>query len=55
MVFIFGVLGWFPDSRPALIVGAVWIGLLVLAYLIWVKPVADQAAQLAEEPSLSHR
>ncbi|NVZ61576.1 amino acid permease, partial [Pseudomonas gingeri] len=55
MVFIFGVLGWFPDSRPALIVGAVWIGLLVLAYLIWVKPAAAQAARVVQDPSLSHR
>ncbi|KPA92387.1 amino acid permease [Pseudomonas asplenii] len=55
MIFIFGVLGWFPDSRPALIVGAVWLGLLVLAYLIWVKPAVAQAARVAQDPSLSHR
>ncbi|HEX8590515.1 amino acid permease [Pseudomonas sp.] len=38
MVFVFGVLGYFPDSQAALVVGAVWIGLLVIAYWIWVKP-----------------
>jgi histidine transporter len=38
MVFVFGVLGYFPDSQAALVVGAVWIGLLVAAYWIWVKP-----------------
>ena len=38
MVFVFGVLGYFPDSQAALVVGAVWIGLLVVAYCIWVKP-----------------
>ena len=38
MLFIFGVLGYFPDNRAALIVGAVWIVLLVIAYRLWVKP-----------------
>ncbi|MCF7531317.1 amino acid permease [Pseudomonas petrae] len=38
MVFVFGVLGYFPDSQAALVVGAAWIGLLVVAYWIWVKP-----------------
>lgn len=38
MVFVFGVLGYFPDSQAALVVGAVWIGLLVVAFWVWVKP-----------------
>jgi histidine transporter len=38
MLFIFGVLGYFPDNRIALIVGAGWVVLLVAAYFIWVKP-----------------
>jgi len=38
MLFIFGVLGYFPDNRAALIVGAVWIVLLLVAYRLWVKP-----------------
>jgi histidine transporter len=41
MVFVFGVLGYFPDSQPALVVGAVWIVLLVIAYRLWVKPRQD--------------
>src|SRR5476651_6662 len=55
MVFIFGVLGYFPDTRPALIVGAIWIGLLVLAYQVWVKPAAGQAASVTRDPTFSHR
>jgi histidine transporter len=38
MLFIFGVLGYFPDNRAALIVGAVWIVLLVVAYHFWITP-----------------
>ncbi|MGE7958160.1 amino acid permease [Pseudomonas sp. NPDC089530] len=55
MLFIFGVLGYFPDTQAALIVGVVWIALLVLAYLIWVKPAAGQAALVKRDPSFSHR
>ncbi|MFW0758231.1 amino acid permease [Pseudomonas sp. H11T01] len=55
MVFIFGVLGYFPDTQAALIVGVVWIALLVIAYLMWVKPAAGQAAQVSRDLSLSHR
>jgi histidine transporter len=38
MVFVFVVLGYFPDTQAALLVGAVWIVLLVIAYRLWVKP-----------------
>ena len=55
MVFIFGVLGYFPDTQAALMVGVVWIALLVLAYLLWVKPAAGQAALVMRDPSFSHR
>ncbi|KIH85683.1 amino acid permease [Pseudomonas batumici] len=55
MVFIFGVLGYFPDTRPALIVGAVWIGLLMLAYQVWVKPAAARDARVQQAPALSSR
>ncbi|KZN16960.1 MULTISPECIES: amino acid permease [Pseudomonas] len=55
MLFIFGVLGYFPDTQAALIVGVVWIVLLVLAYLTWVKPAAGQAALVARDPDFSHR
>lgn len=40
MLFIFGVLGYFPDNRAALIVGTIWIVLLLSAYGVWVKPKA---------------
>ncbi|ALI01817.1 proline-specific permease ProY [Pseudomonas sp. FW306-02-F02-AA] len=55
MLFVFGVLGYFPDTQAALIVGVVWIVLLVLAYLMWVKPAAGQAALVARDPSFSNR
>jgi histidine transporter len=55
MLFIFGVLGYFPDTQAALIVGVVWIVLLVLAYLTWVRPAAGKAVPVEREPSFSHR
>ncbi|WP_223496694.1 amino acid permease [Pseudomonas sp. A-RE-26] len=55
MLFVFGVLGYFPDTQAALLVGAVWIVLLVVAYLLWVKPAAGQAARVHYEPAVSHR
>ena len=55
MLFVFGVLGYFPDTQAALLVGAVWIVLLVIAYLLWVKPAAGQAAKVHYDPALSHR
>ncbi|PZW99272.1 histidine:proton symporter (AAT family) [Pseudomonas sp. 478] len=55
MLFIFGVLGYFPDTQAALIVGVVWIVLLVLAYLTWVKPAAGKTVPVEREPSFSHR
>ncbi|CAM2790750.1 MULTISPECIES: amino acid permease [Pseudomonas] len=55
MLFIFGVLGYFPDTQAALLVGAAWIVLLVVAYLLWVKPAAGQAAKVDYDPALSHR
>ena len=55
MLFVFGVLGYFPDTQAALLVGAVWIVLLVLAYLLWVKPAAGQAAKVHYDSALSHR
>lgn len=55
MLFVFGVLGYFPGTQAALLVGAVWIVLLVVAYLLWVKPAAGQAAKVHYDPALSHR
>ncbi|MBT8766502.1 amino acid permease [Metapseudomonas boanensis] len=52
MLFIFGVLGYFPDTQAALGVGAVWILLLVAAYWLWVRPkyqgVPSAVANLAD-------
>ncbi len=54
MLFIFGVLGYFPDTQAALLVGVVWVAFLVASYLLWCKPRAGQAAQ-AEVVVESHR
>ena len=51
MVFIFGVLGYFPETQAALMVGVVWILMLVVAYLLWVKPAAGRAIEVAPELS----
>jgi len=55
MLFVFGVLGYFPDTQAALMVGAVWIVLLIIAYWLWVKPAAGQTAKVHYDPALSHR
>ncbi|MEE1865877.1 amino acid permease [Pseudomonas auratipiscis] len=36
MVFIFGVLGWFPATRTAMFVGLGWLTLLSAGYWLWV-------------------
>nr|WP_174505310.1 amino acid permease [Acinetobacter sp. Marseille-Q1620] len=38
MVFILIMMGYFPESRPAIFVGIGWLLLLWLSYMIWVKP-----------------
>ncbi|MCU4316931.1 amino acid permease [Acinetobacter bereziniae] len=38
MVFVIAMIGYFPASRPALYVGAIWLALLAVAYQLWVKP-----------------
>lgn len=38
MLFVFGVLGYFPGTQAALAVGVVWIALLCVAYRLWVHP-----------------
>jgi len=38
MLFIFGVLGWFEQTRVALFVGLAWLLLLVAAWWLWVRP-----------------
>jgi len=46
------VLGYFPDNRMALIVGAVWVVLLVAAYYLWVKPGTPKRP---DHSSITHR
>lgn len=38
MLFVIAIIGYFPDSRPALYVGAVWLILLTAAYYLWIRP-----------------
>ncbi|KTS97835.1 amino acid permease [Pseudomonas parafulva] len=54
MVFVFGVLGYFPDTQAALLVGMVWLVFLVASYLVWCKPRTGQGAPVAEAAEL-HR
>lgn len=54
MVFVFGVLGYFPDTQAALLVGMVWLVFLVASYLLWCKPRTGQGAPGAEAAEL-HR
>lgn len=37
MVFVILMIGYFPSTRPALYVGGIWLVLLGIAYLFWVK------------------
>jgi histidine transporter len=45
MVFILLMMGYFPDSRPAIYVGASWLLILWVAYTIWVKPKRNNAKE----------
>ncbi|PRC91765.1 amino acid permease [Solimicrobium silvestre] len=45
MVFIFGVLGYFPKTQPALIVGVVWLIVLSIVYKFWMKPFTPKIEQ----------
>lgn len=49
MVFVVLVLGWFPETRIALIVGAVWVVLLAIAYKLWVKDEGRTVHELTDE------
>ncbi|WP_454866702.1 amino acid permease [Pseudomonas umsongensis] len=52
MLFIIGVLGYFSDTQPALIVGVIWIALLAVAYLVWVKPASGRKVQGSRDLSM---
>src|SRR6478735_713093 len=51
MALVIAVLGAFEDTRIALYVGAVWLGLLVLAYRLWIKGDGRRRAYLEDETS----
>jgi histidine transporter len=51
MALVIGVLGYFEDTRVALYVGAVWLGLLLAAYRLWVKGSGRRRAHLEDETS----
>ncbi|MNJ22500.1 Proline-specific permease ProY [compost metagenome] len=56
MLFVFGVLGYFPDTQAALLVGVVWVLFLVASYLLWCKPRAAKGeVPLAQDPSQLQR
>ena len=44
MVFIFGVLGWFPATRTAMFVGLGWLTLLSVGYWFWVARTPQPAS-----------
>ncbi|MGO2347616.1 MAG: proline-specific permease ProY, partial [Providencia sp.] len=51
MLFIFGVLGYFEDTRIALYVGIIWLVLLSIAYTLWVKKTVKQTEVLVQNES----
>ncbi len=53
MAFIVVLLGVIPETRVALIVGAVWIVLLFAAYRLWVRGDGRVRAVLADETGLA--
>ena len=54
MLCIFGVLGYFPDTQAALLVGVAWVVFLVLSYWLWCKPRAGQGGPAIDRAEL-HR
>lgn len=51
MVVVFVILGIFPDTRVALLVGAIWLVLLGIAYRLWVRGDGRRRAVLTDETS----
>ncbi|MET0977467.1 MAG: amino acid permease [Paeniglutamicibacter terrestris] len=49
MGFVIVLLGIIPDTRIALIVGAVWIAFLFVAYKVWVRGKGHERAELIDE------
>lgn len=49
IVLVIVLIGVIPDSRPALVVGAVWIGLLALVYFGFVRGSGRRRMELVDE------
>ncbi|MCA4134181.1 amino acid permease [Arthrobacter sp. M4] len=49
MAMVIAVLGFFEDTRVALYVGGTWLGLLVVAYRLWVRGNGRRRAELVDE------
>ncbi|GAB77454.1 histidine:proton symporter, AAT family [Austwickia chelonae] len=49
MAFVIAMLGWFPDTRIALVVGLVWVLFLLVAYRVWVREDGRTQPELADE------
>ena len=52
ILFVIVLLGWFPDTRVALIVGAVWLVLLGVGYVLFVKGNGRNRPQLDDHTAL---
>ncbi|MGL4858730.1 MAG: amino acid permease, partial [Enterobacteriaceae bacterium] len=52
LLFVLGIMGYFEESRNALIVGVAWIAILVVSYYIWVKKKPEHDQQ-TDSPSVS--
>ncbi|MFC6051302.1 proline-specific permease ProY [Acinetobacter sp. Ac_877] len=53
MLFILAMIGYFPDSRPAIYVGGVWLAILCVAYYIKIKPQEKRLKNLHSAESKS--
>ncbi|SEM33884.1 histidine transporter, partial [Rhodococcus maanshanensis] len=51
LVFVIAVLAFDADTRVALIVGAVWLALLALAYFRFVRPQPESEPEPVHQPS----
>jgi len=49
MLFLFGGMAWFEDSRPALLVGVVWLALFTVCYFLFVKKQTVSTTLLSTE------
>lgn len=54
MGFVIVLLGIMPNTRVALVVGVVWIGLLYVAYKLWVRGKGHERAELVDETGVEY-